>query len=178
MFPPGAKQIPDLYAVARITGCFGIKGFLKVRVYGDSPGRLNDLHAVEVGHTSADVTERIISEVVVQGTRTMVKFEGVENRTAAERFVGQTLFIEAGEVRRPGPGSYLIADLVGCAVWSTGGKRLGIIDDVLKSPGQDLWRVKIEGSTILIPAVREFIKEVDLEKKRVVVALIDGFIEE
>lgn len=65
---------------------------------------------------------------------------------------------------------FVTGDLIGLEVFTIEGERLGNIDEVMPMPAHDVIRV----GDILIPAVKEFVKKVDLEKQRVDVELIEG----
>jgi 16S rRNA processing protein RimM len=64
------------------------------------------------------------------------------------------------------PGRYYYDDLVGLSVRTCGGRDLGAIQDVLENPAHDLF-VTEQG---LIPASRDTVREVDLERRVIVVA--------
>jgi len=117
-----------------------------------------------VGHRSRDHDS--------QG-RLLIRLDHFGDRTRAETLRGKIL--EApDELPKLHEGEFLVRDLVGCAVFTIDGKQLGSVDDVLPYPAQDVLAI---GPT-LIPFVHEFIKNVDLEHRRVTVALIPGMIEE
>ena len=55
-------------------------------------------------------------------------------------------------------------------------EEIGIITDVLQNTAQDIYQVKTkEGKEVLIPAVGEFVKEINIDEKTVIVSLIPGF---
>ena len=100
----------------------------------------------------------------------VVKFRGVENRTMAELFRGRYLEVPDDDVRALEPGKFYHHQVVGLAVLSSSGRRLGVIEEVLERPANDVW-VSREGSIEhLIPATRDAVVEVDVQAGRVVVA--------
>lgn len=170
--------IPELIAVARITGCFGLKGHVKVRLSTDSPARLRGLGKIFLGESAAEC-EPFEIESVEEGRRnTLVKFCGVNDRTSAERLVGRYLFIEEARSAKPGKGSYFVHDIIGCSVVTTEGTLIGEVENVYKFPGQDVWAIRRGSRSEMIPAVKEFIKDVDIRHRRIVVQPIEGLLEE
>jgi 16S rRNA processing protein RimM len=160
--------------VARITGCFGIKGYLKVRLAAESAGRLKELGTVLLGKPGSECAPYEIEEVKEGGRNTLVKFRGVDDRTAAEPLSGLYLFVEETRRAKPKKGTYFIDDIIGCSVVTADGTVIGEIEDVHKFPGQDVWAVR-RGTTIeMVPAVKEFIKDVDIKNRRIVVRPIEG----
>jgi 16S rRNA processing protein RimM len=81
-------------------------------------------------------------------------------------------FLEAFPLEDPDleDDEYLVEDLLGCRVVTEAGEDLGVLDEVEPMPAQDVYRV----GEIRIPAVKEFVREIDLENKVITVRLIPG----
>jgi 16S rRNA processing protein RimM len=73
---------------------------------------------------------------------------------------------------------YFVHDIIGCVVQTTDGKVIGVLEDVVQSRAQDLWAIRINQKIVYIPAVKEFIKSVNIADKTIVVSIIEGLIEE
>lgn len=170
-------RVPNLCAVARITGCFGLKGYVKVRLTTQSADRLRSLGTILLGESEAECKPFEIEDVKT-GRSTLVKFSGVDDRTAAEPIVGRTLFVEESRKAKPKKGSYFVHDIIGCSVVTTEGTIIGEVENVYKFPGQDVWAIRQGSKSGMIPAVKEFIKDVDIKNKRIVVQAIEGLIDE
>jgi len=168
----------EFFAIARLNGCFGIKGYVKVQMLTHSPERFLKLKNVFLGLTVANLKEQTLEDVIFQQRSTIVKFEGIDDRTAAERFVGQYIFVPGANVVKPPKGSYFVHDLIGCEVWTEEGQLLGTIEDVVKTPSSDLWTIRNGTLTNMIPAVKEFVVSVDIPNRKVVVRTIEGLLEE
>jgi 16S rRNA processing protein RimM len=67
-------------------------------------------------------------------------------------------------------GEYRVEDLIGLEVFDTEGKLLGTLDEVIAAPAHDIYRV----GEALVPAVSEFVKEIDAPGGKVVIAPIPG----
>jgi 16S rRNA processing protein RimM len=171
------RENRGLTALARITGCFGLKGHLKLRLSTGSPGRLKGLKEVFLGESAADCEPLEIEEVTAGLRNTLVKFRGVNDRTSAEPLVGRYLFVEESRTVKLKKGSYFVHDIIGCSVVTADGTLIGEVENVYKFPGQDVWAIRRGAASDMIPAVKEFIKEVDLAHRRIVVQLIDGLLE-
>ena len=100
----------------------------------------------------------------------VVKLRGVDNRTLAELFRGRYLEVPDEEMRTLEDGRFYYSQVVGLAVVSESGVRVGIIEEVLERPANDVWVSREERIEHLIPATKDAIVEVDLEGGRVVVA--------
>ena len=74
--------------------------------------------------------------------------------------------------------TYLVKDLLGISVIDGNGTPIGTLVDVIQNSAQDLYEIRREdGKTFLLPAVMEFIQKVDLNKRIMVVKLIEGLVE-
>ena len=73
--------------------------------------------------------------------------------------------------------SFFIADIIGLSVIDfESGEKIGTLSDVLNLGASDLYEIKTENGQKLIPAVPEFVKEVDLERG-IFVSLIEGMLD-
>lgn len=99
----------------------------------------------------------------------------VSNRSEAQSLVGASVLIEP-EDRVPLPeGSFWIDDLIGLHVVDNDGKILGTVDNILLTGGKELYEVRDEnGKLHYIPAVENFVKEIDLPSGKIRVELIEG----
>lgn len=98
----------------------------------------------------------------------LVKFEGVETKEAADDLRGTQLFVPASEIGSP-PEGWWESDLIGLSVCGPFGEVLGTLSGVSVQPLQDLWEVTTPSGVVLLPAVKEVVKSVDIEKKVIIV---------
>ena len=167
----------NLYAVGRIVGCFGIKGFLKLQPTTHRLQRFEKLKDVFLGRSTDDTERFTVEALEVRTNGIVVRFKAVGDRSAAEALIGKIVFVEEHEVLPPEEGSYFAHDVVGCEVWTIEGRFIGTVQEIFKLPAQDLWEVRNGSDVHLIPAVKEFIRHVDLQRRRIDVHLIEGLID-
>ena len=150
----------------------GLAGKLKVEVTTDFPRRFMPGARVFIGGEplTVDGVERRRSKVIL-------KLRGIDERSQAEALNNQTLEIPQSELQPLPEGSYYHFQLVGLEVWTTGGKRLGGITRVLSAPGNDNYLVDGEDGEVLIPAIEDVVKEIDLDKGRVTIEPIAGLLD-
>jgi 16S rRNA processing protein RimM len=164
-------------AVGLVVGAFGVRGELKVESLTDVPERFNRLATVYVG--DAHVPRR------VAGARhhkqlILLTLDDVPDLTTAERLRGQRLWIPLAEIAPLPADSYYIHDLIGLRVQHVNGMSLGRVADVIAGGAGDLLLIRETpgGGDVLLPAVKEFIKLVDLAAGLVIVAPIPGLFDE
>lgn len=175
---PARTSAPvELVAIAKLIAPFGIKGYLKVQLHTHSPERLVDLQSAFIGRNAAEVQEVGIVDVQFHHKGCVLKLVTTPDRTAAERMVGNFLFVPAAARAKLPRGEFYVDDVIGCTVTTVEGLVIGKIQDVLKYPAQDVWSIDYRGKIVMIPVVKEFIKQVDVKKQIVVVQGIEGFLE-
>jgi len=168
---------PGFRAIGVIAKVFGIKGEVKVHSYSRSIEQFEELDSVFVGRDDQKTARRKIERVVPRGDEIYVKFEGVDDRNASELLVGQFLFVEESRRKRLSSGEYFVDDIVGLLVLDETEKKLGVVKEVLHYPAHDVYVVKVGRNDVMVPAVREIIREVDLKKRTVTIAPPEGLFE-
>lgn len=144
----------------------GLAGEVEVEPLTDDPARFHSGLSVHAGSAVRQV------EKVRGGTPTLVlKFVGVDDRNLAERLRGQYLEIDASEANRLPEGSYYHWQLVGLQVVDPAGRPLGRLTDVLNYPANDIYVVSDGTKEVLVPALAQVVRLVDLEAGRMVVHL-------
>jgi 16S rRNA processing protein RimM len=154
--------------VGQVIGAYGLAGAVKVTPLTDFQDRFDPGTSLVLDGCAREVEWSRESQPGLGGL--VVKLRGIENRTVAELFRGRYLEVPDEEMRALEPGRFYHRQVVGLAVATQSGERLGVIEEILERPANDVW-VSREGSIEhLIPATNDAVIEVDLTRKRVVVA--------
>jgi 16S rRNA processing protein RimM len=120
-------------------------------------------------------------ELVVESSRThrnrlLVKFAGLDDRSAAERLRG-ALFVRAGEIRDLPADEFWAHDLIGCRVVLVDGSEVGEVADVVPGAAHDLLSVRGEKGEYLVPLVREIVVAVEVDPGVVTIDPPEGLLE-
>ena len=151
--------------VGQVTGAYGLEGAVKVHPLTDFADRFDPGASLML-----DGRARHVEWSRAGQPGLVVKFQGIDNRTMAELFRGRYLEVADDEVRALEPGRFYHRQVVGLVAITSSGTRLGVIEEVLERPANDVW-VSREGSIEhLIPATADAIVDVDLGGGRVVIA--------
>jgi len=159
-------------SVGRIVAPWGVKGELKVEVLTDFPERFAPKRQVYV-----DGSPLIIESSRPHKKNLVLKFATIDSIEAAEKLRGRLLEVPYSEVYALPEGEYYRFELMGLEVCTTAGEPLGRIDHILATGSNDVFVVRADGKEVLIPAIEDVVKSIDIEKGRVVIELIDGLLE-
>ncbi|MBP6965435.1 MAG: 16S rRNA processing protein RimM [Armatimonadetes bacterium] len=159
--------------IGKITSPFGLKGEVKVFPLTDFPERFSELAQAYLG-TESDGRMWVIESVRFHKGLVLIKFEGVDDITAADGLRGMEIRIRRGDLVPLEEGRYYIHDIVGLGVLTTDGEDLGKVEQVLTGSANDVYVTP----RAMIPAVREFVVSVDLSKKQIVVKAVEGLVQE
>jgi 16S rRNA processing protein RimM len=159
----------DFLAVGVIINAHGLHGELKVFPLTDDIRRFRKLEKVFI-----DGTEKKVVWCKLQADRVILKIEGIDSIEEAQKYFKKYLEVKREDAVELSEGSYFIADLIGCVVFDTDGRNLGAISDVIKTGSNDVYWIK-EGKELLIPALKDIVLEVDVEKKKIVIKPVESW---
>ncbi len=160
----------DTIKLGKITAPQGIKGEVRVYPYTDTADRFAQIDAVLL-----DGRKLRIEKCRFMKNMAVLKLETIDDRNAAEAVRNRELLLAREDLWEQPEDTYFIDDLTGSAVVSEQGEAIGTLKQIHSRPAQDLYEIeKPDGSTFLLPAVKEFIRAVDTENKTVTVRLIEG----
>lgn len=159
--------------LGQIVTAVGIKGEVKVYPYTDIPERFEEIDSLMIESKTA-----IINGVRYMKNMVILRLEGVDDRNAAEALRGKNLYIDRKDMWEMPEDTYLVKDLLGMTVMDPEGNRIGKLVDVIQNSAQDLYEIEREdGKKFLLPAVGEFVQTVNLNKRIMIVRLIEGLVE-
>lgn len=159
--------------IGRIVNAVALRGEVKVYNYSGYKERYEELSRIIVGDKEYE-----IEKVRYQQQMVILKLSGVDDRNAAEALKTKDVFITEDDLLELPEDTFYIRDLIGLAVKDAdSGELLGKLKDVLQPSSQDVYVVELaEGGQFMIPAVSEFIREVNLVEGVIFVHLIEGMI--
>ncbi len=165
-----------LYLAGRILKPKGLKGELKVMPETDFPESFLQRKLFFVGRDETSVVPRRVAGAALQNGAVLLRFEGIETRNDADLIVGEGIYITEDDLMPLPPDRAYIHDLVGLGVFNEEHQMLGIVRDVLKMPAHEVYEIVAGDRRVLIPAIEEFVVEIDLERGEMVVRRFDEFL--
>ena len=168
-------MLPNL-EIGQIVNTFGIKEMVKVKTFTDDIRRFDELKTVYVEKNS-NQTEYEIEEVKYHKDMVLIKFKGIDKVEQAEMLRNSYLTVSRDSVEKLEEGRYYIVDLLGLEVYTDEQILLGTLEDIFNTGSNDIYVVKDkQGKQILLPAIQDVIKQIDIENQKIIVHLLPGLI--
>ena len=147
----------------KIINTHGVIGAVKIDPWCDSPEVLASLKTVYFLNGNEYVGKKVL-KVSVFKRFVIATLEGVNDIDTAV-LLKETVIYAAREDLPLGEGDYFIADLVGLPVIDAeNGTVYGTLAGVINTGASDIYEIDTENGQKMMPAVAEFVKEVDTEK--------------
>lgn len=164
----------DYIKVGKIVNTHGVKGSVKCIPMTDDLERFEELKYV---YTEKDDIKRIISDVWFQKGMVYLKLENIDDMNTAETFKDTYISILEDQLRVLPQDSYYLFDLEGMDVYSTDDDYIGKISDVFQTGANDVYEVKNNNKSYLIPAIKDVVKLVNVQDKKMIINVIEGLLE-
>jgi 16S rRNA processing protein RimM len=153
--------------MGRVVAAIGIKGWVKLKSFTESPEALDEF-AEWVVRTPSGWRYMALEEFAVRPNGTAAKLAGCEDRDAAERLRGADIAVPRAALGESEEGSLFQVDLVGLDVVEESGERLGKVESFFETGDTSVMVVQGVRER-LIPFIPAYVKSVDREKRRITV---------
>ena len=158
----------EFITAGQIVNTHGIRGEVKLVSWCDTPEALAAVSAYYIDGAPVKVRTARVHQGNV-----LALLEGVDDVDAAMKLKGKTVRLRREDLPPPA-GGYFLADILGADVLDAdSGEKLGVLTDVLFPSSQKVYVVKGERE-LMVPAVPEFISEVNVDEGFIRVRLIEG----
>lgn len=160
--------------VGKIVNTHGIKGCMKCLPLTDDMERFEELEYV---YTEKDNVKRKISDVWFRKGMVYIMLENINDMDTANSFKNTFISIFENQLKELPEDSYYLFDLEGMEVYSTDGEYLGKINVIYQTGANDVYEIVNKNKSFLIPAVKDVVKEVNKENKKMIINVIEGLLE-
>ena len=164
----------EFFEIGQIVNTFGIKGMVKVKPFTDNINKFDELKQIYIQNKEGK-KEYQIEEVKYHKQMVLIKFKGINNPEDADLLRGSYLIINRKDQKPLEEGTYYIVDLLGLDVYTDKNVLLGKLEDIYNTGSNDIYVVKDElGKQVLLPAISEVIRNIDIENGKIIVHLLPG----
>jgi 16S rRNA processing protein RimM len=158
-------------AVGRILGPWGLRGDLRVEPLTDFPERFEPGCSLYV-----EGVAYVIERCRWHKGKVHIKLSGIDSVAAAEALRQRFLEVPEKDLKPLSEGEYYQFQILGLEVRTTEGEPLGKVTQILSTGSNDVFVVRGEGGELLIPALDDVIKAIDLDEGRMEVELVEGLL--
>ncbi len=162
----------ETVTVGQIVRPFGVRGQVKVRPLSDVPGRLEALTDVQLVAKDGRTLDTRVTHVRRAGTEFIVGFAGLTTPEEVKVWSGGLVQAARGTVPALPTGQYYECDLVGLEVHSDKGQPLGVLEEIWDLPGNHIFVVRQGSKETLIPAAKQWVTAVDLDRRIMTVRML------
>jgi 16S rRNA processing protein RimM len=167
MKSPGLEFI----TIGQIIAPWGIKDKLKVEVITDFPQRFAPRSQIYINR----------QPMTIAGTewhkgKAIIKLDTIDSMEQAEKLRGQVIQIHPSQLKPLPERQYYHFQLIGLEVWTTQGELLGKVSQILTAKSNDNYVVRGAKGEILIPAIEDVVKSIDLDSGRITIEAINGLL--
>jgi len=169
------EPAPRYLVVGEILKPWGFRGEVKVRVITDYPNRLVKAKTIYLGEQARALQ---VERARLHSGYVLMKFAGLDSDTAVAKLRGELLHIPVEDAVKLKKGQYFHYQIIGLNVVSTAGEALGQIKEILETGANDVYLVNTpQGKELLLPAIKDVVKQIDLDAGTMTVELIPGLME-
>lgn len=166
----------DMLQVGVITQTHGVRGEVKVFPTTDDVNRFKKLKQV-ILDTGKETMPLEIQSVKFFKQFVILKFKGIDNINDIEKYKRCSLYVTREHAVPLEEDEYFIADMIGMEVCTEDGNIFGTLKDVIETGANDVYVIEnAEHGEVLVPAIKECIRSVDIEKEQMMIHLMDGLI--
>ena len=159
--------------IGKIVNTHGLKGEMRFTAWCDGIEFLKAVKSVIINNAQYKLTG-----VKEHKNVFIIKFDGVDDINDTPAFINQVVYAKRADLPELPENTYFIKDLIGLKVFD-GENQIGEIADVFQTPANDVYVVKREaGKDILIPAVKQIVKNVSIKDARIDVELTEEYFDE
>jgi 16S rRNA processing protein RimM len=179
----GARNLPprnrsaeaSLISVGKITKPIGVRGEVKVFPFTRETRDLKRYSYFFLLNTRGQAQKIQPESLEIRSKFAVLKFSGRNRVEDVQDLIGQELYIQEEQLKSLTDDEYFIRDLVGIKVYSTQNECLGVLTDVLELTAQHIYQIIGDDGEILVPAVKEYIVEVNIARRRMVIRMEEEF---
>ena len=166
----------DMLQVGVITQTHGVRGEVKVFPTTDDVNRFKKLKQV-ILDTGKETMPLEIQSVKFFKQFVILKFKGIDNINDIEKYKRCSLYVTREHAVALEEDENFIADMIGMEVCTEDGNIFGTLKDVIETGANDVYVIEnAEHGEVLVPAIKECIRSVDIEKGQMMIHLMDGLI--
>lgn len=167
-----------MFEIGKVVNTHGVRGEVRVIRITDFEERFKPGSTVYLVKQGEPIRSLVITNHRKHKNFDLLQFEGLDNINDVIAFKEGMLKIKESQLTALPPGDYYHHEIIDSHMVTVTGEELGVITDILVPGANDVFVVKQpSGKEVLIPFIKDVVKEVNVSEKRVVVELMEGLLD-
>lgn len=172
------KMLQDYLRVGVISNTHGVHGEVKIFPTTDDNQRFKKLREAFID-TGSELVPVHPTEARFFKNMVILRIKEFTNMNEVEKYKGKDLLVHRDHAVALAENEYFICDIIGAKVMTDEAEELGELKEVITTGANDVYTVKLKnGKEVLFPVIPECVLSIDTEKKKVVVHVMKGLMEE
>ncbi len=164
--------------MGRIAGAHGLHGAIRFRPDNPDSDTLEQVRRVFIARDGETAREyRVLGAQRLNRTTIRLVLDGLDDPDAADAMRGSTLTVALEDLPTKAPGEFYYYEAIGCAVTTSDGRRLGVIEEVFATGANDVWVVRDGVTEVLVPVIENVVKSIDLSARVMVIEAVPGLLD-
>jgi len=164
----------EFFVIGKIVKPSGFRGRLKALSYLESNDIIQSLDEIYVEQGEDTTGPFKLRKIQVKGRTFFLEIEGVEDIESAKNLSGCQVLVPKSILEELSEGEYYWRDIIGLKVVTEDGNVLGIVENILPTGGNDVYVCGGGEREILLPAISDVVRKIDIKQGMMVVRLLEG----
>ena len=161
--------------IGKVVKTHGLKGHLKVLPFGDTLSTLTAEENIAACLPDGSWVSLTTAEIHPHQKVFFLRSHEISTVEEARLLVGAKICVPESRLLPTEPDEFYWYQLLGLEVVSIDGKKLGTLEEIIETGSNDVYVVRQGDEEILVPAIQEIVREVDLQQQRMTVDLPETF---
>ena len=157
--------------IGKVIKAHGLKGHLIALAYGETLSTITAEERITANLPDGTSVLLTVTEIRPHQRAFLLLTREIASVEEARRLVGAELCVPESRLPATGPDEFYWYQLIGLQVIDTQGQQLGILEEIIETGSNDVYVVRKGDQEILVPAITEIVRDVDLQLRRITVDL-------
>ena len=165
---PSVNNMENVIVIGKIVAPHGVRGDIRILPLTDNPEQFLKLAYLLLPSGDKLTLER----ARFHKNMVLISAAEIKSMDAAEALRGKEVSIYRKDLPKIGANRFYVSDLIGLPVYDETGKQLGVFKDALPTGKVDAYVIATpDGKEILVAAIADNIKEINIPEKKIIVHL-------
>lgn len=167
----------DLLLVGKVIRPHGLAGLLRIWSFAESEASFTDAETVFLEPLSGGLRQFEIEAIRPHKNIFLMKLNGLISLEQAEEYRGGGIYIRKHAPELKEEDEYFWHELIGLGVYLITGEYVGKLEHIFPTGGNDIYVVRKGEKEVLIPAIHDVVREIDLANRRMVISEMEGLLD-